>query len=255
MECLGYAGKSVQETAQCFPSASSVFPVNMSPWSNADKGQPRCRKPITALTASGCWAGLATEMRDALTRTDDVRAKFYVERETAERERGNKEEDRFFEDITTLYRRQTMLFQKSCEQLSDIYKDMPSSTNSTLVKSPPRGPPKPQRGQLIIPPNVEETPPPPRPPKPNPLLLSSSSSRTAFGELDCKDKEELYSECLYTVLHPIGSDSPDKEMRWKMIEHLRKAFRVKPKRHLELFEAASSKSRPEIRLNLRGKQF
>ena len=56
---------------------------------------------------------------------------FYVEDERVVR----SEDDNFFEDITSLYQRQAALFQRSCEQIKDVYRvDIVSS--SRLSTSP-----------------------------------------------------------------------------------------------------------------------
>ena len=56
---------------------------------------------------------------------------FYVEDERDVR----SEDDNFFEDITSLYKRQALLFQRSCEQIKDVYRvDIVSS--SRLSASP-----------------------------------------------------------------------------------------------------------------------
>lgn len=38
--------------------------------------------------------------------------------------------------------------------------------------------------------------------------------------------------------------------KFKLIEHLRKSFRLDSKRHLQLFEAASNRPKPKKKLNL-----
>lgn len=94
---------------------------------NTALGNARCRQPITALVAKGFWNGVA-EVKDALFTSanplvvsDEAvlrrKSKFYVENESEE----HKDDDGFFDEITQLYKRQTMLFQRSCEQLTDIY--------------------------------------------------------------------------------------------------------------------------------------
>ena len=52
-----------------------------------------------------------------------------------------------------------------------------------------------------------------------------------------------------TVLHMIGCDA-DRDSQFAYIEHLRKAFKMEPKRHLELFEAAEARPKPRTALNL-----
>ena len=58
------------------------------------------------------------------TSTRNETAKFYVVEDDVSRVEStlNKTNpDHFFEDISTLYQRQTALFQRSCEQLKDLY--------------------------------------------------------------------------------------------------------------------------------------
>ena len=43
---------------------------------------------------------------------------FYIEEDT----NLLLEEDSFFEDMTSLYRKQAVLFQRSCEQIKDVYR-------------------------------------------------------------------------------------------------------------------------------------
>ena len=60
-------------------------------------------------------------------------AKFYVEEDDVSRVEStlNKTNpDHFFEDISTLYQRQTALFQRSCEQLKDLYQIQGYQTNT-----------------------------------------------------------------------------------------------------------------------------
>ena len=52
-----------------------------------------------------------------------------------------------------------------------------------------------------------------------------------------------------SVLHMIGCDA-DRDSQFEYIEHLRKAFKIEPKRHLELFEEAEARPRPRVALNL-----
>ena len=47
----------------------------------------------------------------------------------------------------------------------------------------------------------------------------------------------------------IGCDA-DRDSQFAYIEHLRKAFKMEPKRHLELFEAAEARPKPRTALNL-----
>lgn len=75
-------------------------------------------------------------------------------------------------------------------------------------------------------------------------------SQNAFGATDLVDVEELYTETIYSLLHMIGNDAPDESMQFGLIEHLRKAFRVEPAKHLLLYEKAVSKDPPQLKLNL-----
>ena len=47
----------------------------------------------------------------------------------------------------------------------------------------------------------------------------------------------------------IGCDA-DRDSQFAYIEHLRKAFKMEPRRHLELFEAAEARPRPPLLLGL-----
>ena len=71
----------------------------------------------------------------------------------------------------------------------------------------------------------------------------------AFGATDMVDVEDLYSEVIYCLLHMIGNDAPDQSIT-QLIEHLRKAFRVDPQKHLVLFDKASARDSPVLKLNL-----
>ena len=48
----------------------------------------------------------------------------------------------------------------------------------------------------------------------------------------------------------IGNDAPDESMRFQFIEHLRKAFRVDPQKHILLYEKAASRDKPMVKMNL-----
>ena len=47
----------------------------------------------------------------------------------------------------------------------------------------------------------------------------------------------------------IGCDAA-RDSQFEYIEHLRKAFKIEPQRHLELFEEAEARPRPRLALNL-----
>lgn len=64
------------------------------------------------------------------------------------------------------------------------------------------------------------------------------------------DVEDLYAEVIFSILHMIGNDSPDESMQFQLIEHLRKAFRVEPTKHMMLYEKAVSRDGPQLKLNL-----
>ena len=59
------------------------------------------------------------------TNSRNETAKFYVVEDDVSRVESTLNKmnhpDHFFEDISTLYQRQTALFQRSCEQLKDLY--------------------------------------------------------------------------------------------------------------------------------------
>ena len=44
----------------------------------------------------------------------------------------------------------------------------------------------------------------------------------------------MYTQVLYNLLHMIGKDA-DRNGQFEMIEHLRKAFHIEPKEHLEIY--------------------
>ena len=73
---------------------------------------------------------------------------------------------------------------------------------------------------------------------------------TPFGEAGAGDTEGLYADVLYSQLHMVGSDAPTLTQQWAQIEHLRKAFRVHPSRHIQHFERASARPKPQMNLNL-----
>ncbi len=54
------------------------------------------------------------------------------------------------------------------------------------------------------------------------------------GEFDEAGGVELYTQVLYNLLHMIGKDA-DRNGQFEMIEHLRKAFHIEPKEHLEIY--------------------
>ena len=80
------------------------------------------RRPISALAAQSFWNGVS-EIKDVLTTSNPLleTSRFYVEETLEVKAELEPEADQFFEDINTLYERQTALFQRSCEQLKDLY--------------------------------------------------------------------------------------------------------------------------------------
>ena len=54
------------------------------------------------------------------------------------------------------------------------------------------------------------------------------------GEFECAGGVELYTSVLYSLLHMIGADA-DRNGQFEMIEHLRKAFHIEPKEHMEIY--------------------
>ena len=98
------------------------------------------RRPISALAANSFWSGVS-EIKDVLTtgnplletNTRSETAKFYVVEDDVskiESTLNKTNPDHFFEDISTLYQRQTALFQRSCEQLKDLYQIQGYQTNT-----------------------------------------------------------------------------------------------------------------------------
>lgn len=116
------------------------------------------------------------------------------------------EDDNFFEDMTSLYRKQAVLFQRSCEQIKDVY-----------------------RVDITPPANLDEVSP--------------------FGEVSKEGGEDLYLDVLYCLIHMIGCDTK-KINQFELVEHLRKAFQIEPKRHLELYNEVSVKPDPRVKLSL-----
>ena len=99
------------------------------------------RRPLTAIATRSFWNGVS-DIKDvfaaaASASNTEATAQFYIRSANGERagDQDREEEDeavandRFFEDITSLYRRQTLLFQRSCDQLNDIYSDQESSVS------------------------------------------------------------------------------------------------------------------------------
>eukprot|EP00095_Tigriopus_kingsejongensis_P000958 maker-scaffold83_size396513-snap-gene-0.15 protein:Tk00958 transcript:maker-scaffold83_size396513-snap-gene-0.15-mRNA-1 annotation:"conserved hypothetical protein" len=213
----------------CFPSARI-------PWTGGEGQRGRNRKPITALASQGFWNGVS-DIKEVFAPSNpllNTKAQFYLPDQASTTDykgradqgglNGTEDEDQFFEDITLLYRRQTMLFERSCEQLKDLYElDLSGSSGSLDTSSVRTGTPSAQDG--------------------------GQQRMTPFGEIETADVEDLYIDCVYSVLHMIGCDV-DQSDQWALVEHLRKAFHLDPKRHLELYETASSRPKPPVSLNL-----
>ncbi len=205
----------------------------------------RSRQPVTALGRN-----LSELLNSSSNNTNSSNSKFYVSRE----DKGKNEDSKFFEDINTLSRRQALLFQKSCEQLKDLYfeqdcsistatssfaaivpvnsidrrKMVPASPKlATLEACPRTTTPKssPRLSATLPSPRVKTTT-PPMPP------VRSSKSRISVPNLspildgggdDQGDVDALYVECLGCLLHQIGCDA-DVDGQWRLVEHLRKVF-------------------------------
>ena len=263
--------------------------------------------------------------RNPLSSDRQETAKFYIKESTSRLPKKTEKlleklheegfDDNFFEDITTLYRRQSMLFQRCCEQLKDIYQteseDMMNGKDEINVSVPFLTPSDTKRSSSHDTSYVTSTPEPhlltsttdkdpptrykhdtmnstnsnyPQPetnsnkriindnfihssstlgssvstkgPKnrnDNCLTMvppADSSKVSPFGEVDMADIEELYTEILYAILNPVGCDAPTQQEQLSMTEHLRRAFRVMPNKHLKLFEIASTTEKPQKKLNI-----
>lgn len=239
MECLRYPGggnrylQSSGSVGVLQDSLSGCFPAAASIWQQGG----RSRKPIAALAATassgggscgaglgGFWGGPIAELREALfPAAAGSQAKFYVgrsEEDLAAAATSDPEEERFFREITTLSRRQTLLFQRSCEQLKELYHARDGAADAAAT--------------LSVAPSVTASAAPR--PVPAPRTLPRPSSRlgggggvtppgpSPFGDDDGGSVEELYQECLYCVMHMIGCDAA-RDSQWQLVEHLRKAFR------------------------------
>lgn len=247
MECLGHMRTSsslprLDVGNQANPGClTGCFPWQGGAWTEGDRS--RNRRPITALASQGFWNGIS-DIKEVFTPSNPLlnanNAQFYLQETgnsgvpTSDREHGGREdEDQFFEDITLLYRRQTMLFERSCEQLKDLYElDLSGSSGSSDASSVSTGTLRSRSGRTRrISKNITQ-------PNPSP-----------FGEIETEDVEELYMDCVYSVLHMIGCDV-NQEDQWNLVEHLRKAFHLEPKRHLELYEIVSCRPQPSVKLHL-----
>ena len=74
-------------------------------------------------------------------------------------------------------------------------------------------------------------------------------SPSPFGECESQDVEKLYVDVMHSLLNMIGCDA-DRDNQFKMIEHLRKAFKFEPKEHLQLYECAMERPKPKLKLHL-----
>ena len=81
-------------------------------------------------------------------------------------------------------------------------------------------------------------------------MCPDKSKVSPFGEVDVADIEELYAEILYAILNPVGCDAPSQQEQLSMIEHLRRAFRVMPNKHVKLFDIATTTEKPKRKLNI-----
>jgi len=169
MHCLGATataagGSESGALSGCFPTGCAGATLT------------RTRQPITAL------------LNQAKASVNPSR--FYVDRKPSTPLAEN--EERLFAEIDTLTKRQTVLFQRSCEQLRGAFSE--SSKADPEEEQPKHKPPvKPARTGLPQ----------------GPLGVEA---------------EDLYSECLRCATHMIGCDA-DRDNQWKLVEHLRKAFR------------------------------
>ncbi len=250
MECLGplrTAGSEprLDSLGGCLPN---TLPVS-SYFSSV-----RNRRPITAIATKSFWNGVS-DIKDvfaaaASNSNPTTTAQFYIKAVDLNSandgdgtfddaiEDDSSQEDRFFEDIESLYRRQTMLFQRSCDQLREIYE---------LNSTPPAPSPSNASGASTISrPTAASTGGATNPKTPTPTTLPSPSP---FGEIETSNVEALYVDCLYTVLNMIGCDA-DRDCQFQFVEHLRKAFKFDSKKHLELYEMAEEKPRPKLKLHL-----
>jgi hypothetical protein len=278
------------DQAGCLPNLSCLA-SNTNNFTTLDAR----RRPISVMAANSFWSGVS-EIKDVLTTnpllegsTMNETAKFYVnDSRGSTLDRPASENDHFFEDINTLYRRQTALFQRSCEQLKDLYhiqdhdEDDPQAdanvSEFVLISSIRR----PSSGDDITVTSVsDETIEGPIATVEGTItddakifertirrsriafkskidilkavtgkMIQMSSPSNAFGATDMVDVEDLYAEVIFSILHMIGNDSPDESMQFQLIEHLRKAFRVEPTKHMMLYEKAVSRDGPQLKLNL-----
>ena len=224
MECFGYA-RSSGETSRMIPSIPYIPNCLPHPNDGCNLGA-RSRKPITALAAQGFWNGVS-DIKEIFFNSsygfdDESSSKFYISRYHHDKRDQDANVDQFFEDITTLCQRQTMLFQRSCEQLSDMY-NSDLAKGGTLERTFKRSP------------NFQNT----TQPSPNPFGLETSTN----------DIEKLYQDCLMTILHQIGCDA-DRDGQWALVEHLRKAFRFDPQRHLEYFDKVTAQPKPSLKIHI-----
>ena len=185
--------------------------MNVTAWS------PDCGAPFKLIVdqnrslqvnlARSFWRGVG-DIKEAflpnpqLTGSDKNRSTFYIEEDTT----FLLEDDNFFEDISQLYRQQAVLFQRSCDQIKDVYR-------------------------VDIVPN------------------SALEDISPFGEVSKLGGEDLYSDVLDCLLHMIGCDTKNIN-KFELYEHLRKAFQIEPKRHLELYNELSGAARRPVKLSL-----
>lgn len=249
------------------------------------------RKPISVIAAKSFWTGVS-DIKDVLTPANPLlenSSTFYIQdsrRSTLDSRTSSAPDDHFFEDINTLYKRQTALFQRSCEQLKDLY-------NITDDPEEPDHQADANVSEFVLLENVVKEDQQSETTSENTTLdgtlgstgiitdehkifqnsirkskiafksrldilkavtgkmIQNNYTNNAFGATDMVDVEDLYAEVIFCILHMIGNDAPnDENVRFHLIEHLRKAFRVEPKVHLRLYEKASLRPRPQLKLNL-----
>ena len=284
------------------------------------------------MASKGFWNGVS-DLKDVLVTPKNPllsarheTAKFYIKESTLRSQSKTEKlleklqdegfDDNFFEDITSLYRRQSMLFQRCCEQLKDIYQteseDMMNGKDEINVSVPFFAPQNDSKrsssrfntynasthdpnlsvyktmncsfsqnsntNDVLNDANVNLTQLRNSDSATNndnfkcstttpvstlsrqgtvirndnsPILVSPKPTKVSpFGEVDLADIEELYTEILYTILNPVGCDAPGQQEQLSMIEHLRKAFRIMPNKHIKLFEIATTTEKPERKLNI-----
>ena len=161
--------------------------------------------------------------------------RFYVRRPLPFSEKDDDDGEHFFEEINTLSRRQTVLFQRSCQQLKEIYLEggggrgecvgdssrvapaspAPSASSSfaAVTKIPTIGGgeeekmrrpvPAPPRTKARAPPPPPVSPPPPSTTVASTALVPLTTTGAGAEAAGPEEVEELYRECLYCVMHQV----------------------------------------------------